>query len=135
MSVTTEERTDEQVEKETTPEPQANADKGELFNKEEYDSPKLALQKIDDQPIDRIAIKFGGTVFLDRSDPNDIALYRRLRLGADVDLKIQANVAFAGAKGATDRDGELDVIVGQKSLRVHSLDIPAGGFDEPEDEN
>lgn len=42
-------------------------------------------------------------------------------------LLIEGRCNQTGAKGATDRDGDLDVIVGQKSVKVHSISRPAGG--------
>lgn len=125
MATETLERTDEETEEETT-QLEPDPEKGELFDRKKWDSEPLALPYADDQQIDRISLKFSGEVFLDRSDPADVALFRKLKLGHDVDLKIQAKVSSTGSKGHTDRDGDLDVVVGTKGLKVHSVDIPAG---------
>jgi hypothetical protein len=95
-----------------------------LFDRSQYDSPELALSKIGGQPIDRIAVKFAGTVFLDRSDPADVALYRRLQLGHDLTLMVETKVAAVAGKGATDREGDLDVVVGESTLKVHTVYKP-----------
>ncbi len=50
---------------------------------------QAAIPKVDGQSIDRIYLGFAGGVWLDRSDPNDVALYNRLRFGADVTLQIE----------------------------------------------
>lgn len=96
------------------------------FDRSQYDREDLRIDKIDGQTIDRISIKFAGEVFLDRSDPSDVAVYNALRLGKDVGLLIEAKCSSTGAKGATDRDGDLDVVVGTKGIKVHSLRKPAG---------
>ena len=97
-----------------------------LFNASDYDREDLQIPKIDGQSIDRISIKWSGEVFLDRSDPDDVAVYNALRLGKDVSLLVEAKCSSTGAKGATDREGDLDVIVATKGLKVHSLMRAAG---------
>jgi hypothetical protein len=95
-------------------------------DRSQYDKPGLRLAKIDGKSVDRIAIKFSGQVMLDRSDPADVKLFRDLELGKqNVSLLIEAAVDKASGSGATNRDGDLDVIVGSKTLRIHSLMRPA----------
>lgn len=96
------------------------------FDPSQYDREDLQIPKIDGQSIDRIAIKFGGEIHLDRSDPSDVALYNALRFGKDVAMLIEGRCNSTGAKGATDREGDLDVVIGQKSLKIHSISKPAG---------
>lgn len=96
------------------------------FEPADYDREDLQIPKVDGQGIDRISLKFSGEVFLDRSEPSDVAVYNALRLGRDVRLLIEAKCSKTGASGATDRDGNLDVVVGTKGLKVHSLQRPAG---------
>lgn len=91
-----------------------------LFDKSMYDREDLQIAKIDGQSIDRIRVKFAGEVMLDRSEPSDVAVFNALRLGKDVMLTVEAKCSGTGAKGATDRDGDLDVVVGEKSLKVHA---------------
>jgi len=97
-----------------------------LLDRSQYDREDLQIPKIDGQTIDRISIKFAGEVFLNRSDPSDVAVYNELRLGRDVALLIECKCSSTAGKGATDRDGDLDVVVGTKGLKVHSLSKPAG---------
>lgn len=95
-----------------------------LFNAADYEREELAINKIDGNQIDRIAIKFAGTVFLDRSDPADVALYNKLRLGNDVTLQIEGKCSGTAAKGATDREGDLDVVVGERTVKVQTVYVP-----------
>jgi hypothetical protein len=97
-----------------------------LFDKTNYDDPELAIPKVDGSSIDRIGLKFTSTVYLDRSVPADVALYNRLKFGQDATLMVEVTCNSAGAKGATDREGELDVVIGIKSLKVHTVYRPAG---------
>lgn len=98
-----------------------------LIDPAEYESEALALAKVDGNAITRIALAFTGEIFLDRSDPEDVALYRTLILGrGDIELKVKAKCSGTGAKLATDKGGELDVVVGRKTLRIESVVVPAG---------
>lgn len=97
-----------------------------IVDRTAYEREDLQIPKVDNQTIDRISLKFSGEVFLDRSDPSDVAVYNEFRLGRDVSLVIDAKCSSTAAKGATDRDGDLDVVVGTKGLKVHSISRPAG---------
>jgi hypothetical protein len=97
-----------------------------IIDRSQYEREDLQIPKIDGQTIDRIKIDFSGSLFLDRSEASDVAVYNALRLGKDVDLLVTAKCSKTGASGATDRDGNLDVVVGAKTLKVHSLSKPAG---------
>lgn len=92
-----------------------------LFDRSQYEREDLRLAKVDGNQVDRIALKFSGTVFLDRSEPADVALYRKLALGRDVTLQVEGRCNATAAKGATDREGDLDVIVGEKGVKVHTV--------------
>ena len=94
-----------------------------LFDPADYDKPGLQIPKIDGLSIDRIGIDFGGGVMLDRSEPADVALYNRIHGERTIELWVEAKWGGVGAKPATNRDGDLDVIVGKKSLRVESIRI------------
>jgi len=96
-----------------------------LVDRSEYEREDLAIDKVDGNAIDRIRITFSGTVSLDRSEPNDVALYNRLRLGREVTLKVEGRASGTGAKEATGRDGDLDVIVGLKTVTVTTVYVPA----------
>jgi hypothetical protein len=94
-----------------------------LFDAADYDKPGLQIPKVDGHAIDRIGLTFGGGVMLDRSEPNDVTLYNRIHGQQTIELWIEAKWGGTGAKPATNRDGDLDVIVGHKSLRVESIRI------------
>ncbi len=97
-----------------------------IIDRSAYEREDLQIPKVDNQSIDRIEIKFTGSIFLDRSDVSDVAVYNELRFQRDVSLMVEAKCSNVAAKGATDRDGDLDVVVGSKTLKVHSLSKPAG---------
>lgn len=97
-----------------------------IIDRSAYEREDLQIPKIDGNTVDRISLKFSGEVFLNRSDPSDVAVYNELRLGRDVGLLIEAKCSSTAGKGATDRDGDLDVVVGTKGLKVHSISKPAG---------
>lgn len=66
---------------------------------------ELALPRIDGRDIDRMEITFSGTIRLDRSDPADVALFRRAQLGKEIDVRV---VGIAAGKHVTvswDEDG------------------------------
>jgi hypothetical protein len=92
-----------------------------LFNPRAYDDPALQLPMVDGQGIDKIALKFSGTIRLDRSKPDDVALFRRLKLGKDIDVKLEGKVVGSNTTGATNKDGDLDVVVGSKTLDIHTI--------------
>lgn len=96
-----------------------------LVNPADYDDPELAIAKVDGNSIDRIALTFSGTVYLDRSDVADVRLYNGLKMGHGITLMIEGKTLAAGAKGATNREGELDVVVGTKGVKVTSVYRPA----------
>jgi hypothetical protein len=107
-------------------EPTAEAGQTAAFDKSQYDREDLQIAKIDGQSIDRIKVKFGGEIHLDRSDPADVKLYNELKLGRDVAMLIEGRCNKTGAEGATDREGDLDVVIGHKGVKIHSISKPAG---------
>lgn len=97
--------------------------KGGLFDASDYDREDLAIPKVDGHQIDRIALDFSGSVMLDRSEIGDVELYNSFALFKDRELWISAKATGTGAKGATNREGDLDVVMGRKTLRVDSVRI------------
>ena len=105
--------------------------KGSLFDGSDYDREDLALPKVDGHGIDRIAIAFSGEIMLDRSDPAHVALFRRLALFKSVELWVSATAKGQTTSGATNRDGDLDVVVGKRSLKIETVRIiPPEGLEE-----
>lgn len=94
-----------------------------LFDTDDYRDPTLALPQIDGHDIDRIAIKFGGEIMLDRSDPAHVALWRRVKLGQKIEMWVEAKGLGYEGKGATNKDGELDVIVAKRSVSVQHVRV------------
>jgi hypothetical protein len=113
LEQTAEDADDEQLE--------PNAEKGELFNRDQYEREDLAIPKVDGQQIDKIRVDFGGSIMLDRSDPADVALYNALTLGKEVELRVAGKVGGTGVTFATNREGDLDAIVGRKKITVDEV--------------
>lgn len=113
----------------TQPDPEGKA----LFNPEHFESEALALPKIDGQSIDKIKIAFSGSVMLDRSKPEDVALFRTLRLGKVAELRVAGDVSFSGGGFTTNRDGDLDAVVATKTVKIDSVVLPAGADPEADD--
>ena len=105
-----------------TPEPPDPEDA--LFNKSAYDLPELALPKVDGESTDRIALRFSGTVFLNRLDPADVALMNAMKLGSDITLQIEGRCAKKGWGFTTDREGDLDVVKLEHAINVHTVYRP-----------
>jgi len=99
-----------------TPEPGSG-----LFDASDYDREDLAIPKVDGEQIDKIRFAFSGSVLLDRSEVADVALFNGARLGKELELRISAKVAGVGTGFTTNKDGDLDVIVGEKNLKVESV--------------
>jgi hypothetical protein len=109
---------------ETTDTPPPPDPEDALFDRSKYDNPELALPKVDGEGTDKIALKFSGTVFLDRMDPADVELMRNMKLGNDVTLMIEGKCAKKGWGFTTDREGELDVVKLEHAVNVHSVYKP-----------
>ena len=116
---------DAEQESQESQESQKPVPEGRIFDASDYEREDLALPKIDGNGIDKIAINFTGRVFLDRADPHDVALIRRLMLGHNVTLQVEGvGKTFKGGF-TTNKDGDLDVIVLERSVKVHTVYRPA----------
>lgn len=104
--------------------PPADPDGHRLFDRSAYEKVGLQIPSIDGHEIDRIGIDLAGGVMLDRSKTEDVELFNRLATGTH-ELWIEATWAGSNAKPATNKEGELDVVVAKKSLRVTGLRIVA----------
>ncbi len=100
-----------------------DADAGALFDKAKYDDPGLQLPKIGGQALDKIRIKINGGAMLDRLDKDSCQMFRRFadHLGAEFELRVSGRVKDVQATGATNREGDLDVIVGAVVLHVDTV--------------
>lgn len=104
---------------ETTPAP--DPDGKALFDASDYDREDLAIPKVDGNQIDKIRFAFSGSVLLDRSEIADVALFNGAKLGQELELRVSAKVAGVGTGFTTNKDGDLDVIVGEKKLKIETV--------------
>lgn len=122
-----EEATEPERELETAPdagpeqpaEPKPDPDGRALFDPSGYDDLELSVPKIDGLSPDELAIAFTGTIKLDRSSPADCALYRRIRDGQELELRVAAS--HAGTAGKVGEKDESNWVVGTKTLKVGTV--------------
>jgi hypothetical protein len=101
-----------------------------LFDAKKFDDPKLALPSVDGEGVDKIAVKFSGTVFLDRSDSRDVELMRRMKLGGDITLQVEGKCSKKGHGFSTNKEGDLDVVILEHAVSVHTVYRPVVEGDE-----
>lgn len=111
----------DETETETATETDEGAKSTGLFDASRYDSPELQITKVDGQGIDKIRIAFTGSIMLDRSDPRDVALFNKLILGKDVELRCAGEVVRTATGWTTNRDGDLDAVVGERTIKVGTV--------------
>lgn len=87
---------------------------------------QLVLPMIDKRKTDAIEITFGGTIKLDRSDPADCALVRKLILGKEVPLRVDGLVVERAGRTAHDRDGYFEGATLKTKIQVTTVSRPAG---------
>lgn len=86
----------------------------------------LALPPIDGQDIDRIELNFSGSVRLDRSDPADVALFRALRMGQQVDVRVAGVAAGKDGRVSYDEDGYPGETTAKAKIKVTTVFRPVG---------
>jgi hypothetical protein len=86
-----------------------------------YDDPQLAIPGIDGYQVNRLSLKVGGTPDLDRSNPDDVELYRDLKLGQRVKFVVEGWVVDTGGKATITDQGQVDVVQGTKAIRVDTI--------------
>jgi hypothetical protein len=91
-------------------------DAGKLF-----DVPRANVA-LDDSDPSALRLTFSGAIQLNRDDPDDVAVYNRLREGRPAVLNITAHVAGSRLVHRRDKEGYVDAIVASKSLVIHSID-------------
>lgn len=121
MATATETKPKTSLETDTTDDETTDETKDALFDKARYDDPELRIQKVDGQGIDKIRVGFAGSVMLDRSDPKDVALFNKLILGKEVELRCAGKVAKTATGWTTNREGDLDAIVGERTVKVETV--------------
>jgi len=98
---------------------------GALFDQTDYDDPRLMLDTVDGRDIDKIRLAFSGNVMLDRKDPNDVDLIRKLKLGQDLELRVSAQCAGKAQGFTTGKEGDLDAVVYTGGLKVTTVYVLA----------
>lgn len=89
---------------------------------------QLALPLIDGKAIDKIRVSFSGSVMLDRHAPADVELYRKLVLGESVTIQAEAKVAGKLTSFTTNKEGDLDSVVGDAKLKVETVYVTTLGL-------
>jgi hypothetical protein len=92
-----------------------------LFDRSKYNSEELALPKIDGEGIDKIRVDFSGSVMLNRMDKADVALFRKLRLAGEVELRVAGKVSAVKDGFTTSKEGDLDALVETRSVKIDTL--------------
>lgn len=87
-----------------------------IFDAKPYDLP---IPSLDGQKADKVVLSFGGSIELDRTAEEDLALIDSLLLGRDVRLVVVASVAGKGFTCAIKDDGDSTGY--RVQLRVHTL--------------
>ena len=101
--------------------PAAEATQETAFDAAQYDKPELQIAKVDGQGIDKIRVAFSGSVMLDRSDPADVALFNKLMLGKECELRVAGKVSKTATGWTTNREGDLDAVVGERTVKVDTV--------------
>lgn len=91
------------------------------FDRTQYELEGLQIAKVDGEAIDKIRVDFSGSVMLDRSSEADVALFNRLRLGQDCELRCAGTVSGVKTGYTTSKDGDLDAVVGGKTIKVSTV--------------
>lgn len=104
----------------TPPDPDANG-QTRAFDPAMFEDPSLRIDKIDEKNVQAIAIAFSGRTMLDRTAEADVRLWNRLTIGSDVELRVSAKVVGLSGKGATNREGDLDVLVGTRLVKIDTI--------------
>lgn len=119
MSATLEETVAGEQAEPTDPEGKA------LFDRSQYQDPTLRIDQVDGQDVDKIWLKFTGRVALDRTDPGDVALFNKARLGAELWLRVSGKGARVGTGFTTSKGGDLEAVVGEREVRIDTVYVLA----------
>lgn len=92
------------------------AEDNRIFDASSYDLP---IPKLDGQKADKVILSFGGSMELDRTSEEDLALIDSMLLGRDVALSIVASVAGKGFTCSVRDDG--DATGYRVQLRIHTV--------------
>lgn len=103
-----------------------------LFDADAFDSEEMRLPKVDGQGVTKIQAKFAGGVWLERSDPRDVALIRDNQVSDKLTLLVDVTAGPPVPSMATNRDGGLDVLCLSRSFHVTSVNRAATSLEPRE---
>jgi hypothetical protein len=89
----------------------------ELFDGREYEIP---FPLADGKEVNELVLRLGGTLKLNRNDPEHVALVESLNLGRIVNLSVTAAVASKGASVKEDIGG-VETVTHNVALQIHDL--------------
>lgn len=114
-----------------TPRKKATAEQEAAFDASQYDDPELKLDYIDGKPVDRIVVRFAGSVELDRHNRESVELFRRFQLGHRIDFNqmppLSAVVKQKPSRQVTDASGTIGDVVTTAVLSIDTI----GGLGSP----
>lgn len=91
-----------------------------------YDDPALRIPKVDGKKVDKISVRFSGTVELDRLNPEHVAFFRdTLKLGKEIDLAdLSGVVQQKPPRQVATKDGYAGDVKQTAVVKIHTI----GGF-------
>ena len=92
-----------------------------LFDRDAYQAPGLRIDEVDGQEVDKIWLKFTGRVALDRTKADDVAIFNKARLGAELELRVSGKGARVGTGYTTSKGGGLEAVVGEREVRIDTV--------------
>jgi hypothetical protein len=92
-----------------------------LFNSDEY---RVPFPKADGKEVNRLLVRLGGSIELNRNDPEHVALIESLELGRMQALTVTASVDGKGQSFRQDAMGE-EIVTHTVALRIHDVEVNA----------
>lgn len=101
---------------------QVDTETGELFDPSKFTDPRLELLSKDGRRIDEILVAFNGSITLQRHAVDDVQLWQRLIMGADVEFTVTGRIVGDALtiKPATEKRREI--LSGKRTVGVHSFE-------------
>ncbi len=90
----------------------------ELFDSTDYQIP---FPKADGHEVTKLVLRLGGSLELNRNDPEHTALVESLTLGKHIDLSVTASVDGKTQQVRFDAD-DNQIVTHAVSLRLHTID-------------
>lgn len=76
---------------------------------------------------------FSGSITLNRRDHDDVELYRKLRLGREVEFTVTGNVAGDAETIKARTEKKPERLVGKRTVRVHTLEPRTDDDTDPDE--